>query len=340
MVGTDTTVRPIDIIWAVDSSGSMAEEMANVESGINDFATTLASSGSSVHLHLIADRGTQTFNICVSPPLGGGSCADNPSAGFWQYDTNGNSESEVHSSNALGRIMQQSSTWMARLQANSHLAFIVTTDDDGDDPNWVYPQDPEGTDDCGSTNLIVNATTQNYCRWVGPGNVKYTSLAYDWGTQHGFTTFMTNTFPAYAPDTDWSFYSIIGNTGTTVLTGADAVYNFNSCDTAAENGDEYVKLSQYTNRLSAMFSICDPAPWDLDSLADDIVSGVPNDLYILSGSPAGQCGQINPATITVVVNGIPLASTDWTYDVPSCTLQILDNVPVVGDDVVIVYDNY
>ncbi len=56
--------------------------------------------------------------------------------------------------------------------------------------------------------------------------------------------------------------------------------------------------------------------------------------------PVGSCLLIDPATITVVVNGIPMPPADWAYDAATCTLQILNNVPAVGDNVVIVYENF
>jgi hypothetical protein len=341
LVGTDTVARPIDVIWAVDSSGSMSAEMATVEAEINTFANTLAGASSSTQLHLVADRGVESFEICVAPPLGGAGCADNPASGFWQYDTNGgtNALEFVHSSNALGRIMQQSPTWIPRLQPNSYLAVIITTDDNGDDVLYGAGQgDPSNIDEC-VAGFIVDATTDNICRWDAPGAFDYTSMAYDIGGFGGFSTFMANFFPGYAAADDWAVFPIIGNTGTTVLTGADDVYEFNTCVTGVENGEEYVKLALLTSSQDSMFSICD-APWDLSGLANDILSGVPNDTYVLSGVPAGNCLMIDPATITVVVNGIPMNPADWVYDAPSCTLQIINNVPVVGDNVVIVYENY
>ncbi len=339
LVGTDNTIRPIDIVWAIDSSGSMAAEMATVEAEINDFATSLANSGSSGHLHLVTDRGVESLEICVQPPLGGANCTDNPLQ-FYQYDTNGgtNGQPMVHSSNALGRIMQQSGTWIPRLQDGAYLAFIVTTDDDGDDPNWVAPQDDSAVDDCGA-GFIINNTTGNVCRWDDPNSANnYTSLAYDIAGYLGFASFMTNFFPARAIADDWAFYSIVGATGTTVLTGADDIYEF-SCANAAETGDEYVKLSLLTSTQDSMTNICD-ADWDLSGLATDIVNSVPNDTYVLDGSPAGQCLAINPATIIVLVNGVPMAVLDWMYNAATCTLTIIDNIPVVGDNVVIVYENF
>jgi hypothetical protein len=334
LVGTDNTIRPVDIIWAVDSSGSMATEMATVEAEINDFADTLAASGSSTRLHLVTDRGNGEFEICVAPPLGGAACADN-APNFYQYDTNVG-VSMVHSSNALGRTMQQSPIWTPRLQLNSHIAFIVTTDDDGDDGGWVNPQDPEGTDDCGN-NYIVDGTTGNNCRWDAPASaINYTSLAYDWGAFAGFTTFMTNYFASRAPVTDWTYYSIIAGTGSTVLTGTDDTYEF-TCAGVVEAGDEYVKLSLLTATQDSMTQLCD-ADWDLSGLATDIVNNIPNDTYVLEGSPPGTCLNVNPATIQVVVNGIPMAAADWSYSAATCTLTIEDNIPVVGDNVVIIYE--
>jgi hypothetical protein len=67
---------------------------------------------------------------------------------------------------------------------------------------------------------------------------------------------------------------------------------------------------------------------------------VPNDTYVLDGVPVGNCLAINPATITVVVNGIPMAPANWVYNAASCTLTVVNNIPVVGDNVVIVYENF
>jgi len=342
LVGTDNAARPVDVLWMIDSSGSMSEEMATVEANLQSFADTLSASGSSTRLHLFADNGTGSFEICVNPPLGGVNCTENAPS-FYHYDTNGpnNGAPFIHSSNALGRLMQQSPTWIPRLQPNSHLAFIVTTDDDGDDPNWVAPEDPEdgfGFDDCTSANFIVNGTTSNYCLWDDPNSANvYTSLAYNWSGRLGFISFMDNFFPNLNHVEDWTFYSIIGETGTTVLGGANDVYEFNACDTTVEAGDEFVKLSLLTDTLPDMFSTCE-ANWDLSALATDIVNNIPNDTYVLQGSPPGTCGQIDPASIQVVVNGIPMANADWSYDPVTCTLTINNNVPVVGDNVVIIYE--
>jgi hypothetical protein len=156
---------------------------------------------------------------------------------------------------------------------------------------------------------------------------------------------MADEYPTHTIQDDWAFYAAVADTGTSVLTGADDVYEF-VCDgsgsqtgAAAETGDEYIKLALASGTQDNIVQICLP-DWPLDQLAADITSGIPNDLYVLDGSPSGTCGQINPATITVVVNGIPLAPADWNYTAGTCTLQITNNVPVIGDNVVIVYENF
>jgi hypothetical protein len=337
LVGTDTTSRPIDVIWMIDSSGSMQEEIDTVLAELNDFADALDAAGGSNALHLIADRGTDDFEMCVQQPLAQASCADNPPR-FYQYDTNGGSVSMVHSSNALGRTIQQRSTWASRLQPNSHLAFIVTTDDDGDDPDWEDPNDDSEIDDCSSTFSIVDATTINRCRFNDDGTW-YTSLAEDFNGLLGFISFMENYFPNHAPGDDWTFYSIVGDTGTAVLSGADDAFEFDCGADAVETADEYVKLSLYTGVQSEMTPICS-ANWDLAGLATSIANNVPSDTYVLEGSPAGNCASINPATISVIVNGVPMNPADWSYDAPSCTVTINNNVPTVGDNVVIIYENF
>jgi Putative metal-binding motif len=346
LVGTDNQIRPVDIIWAIDSSGSMQAEMATVETEINDFATTLAGSGSSTRLHLLADRGNGNFEICVNAPLGGVACADNAPQ-FRQYDTNGGPNTNgnspmVHSNNPLGRIMQQSPVWIPRLQANSHLAFIVTSDDNGDDPGFAEAAADLGAvagqhAECANGN-ITDGSTGDQCHWDDPTSANnYTSMAGNFGVYLGFQAFMTNFFPTRDIVDDWTFYSIIGGTGTATLTGGDDVYEF-SCNTRAANGVQYVTLSELSETQDSMTAIC-AADWDLSALANDIVNNIPNDVYVLSGAPVGQCLLIDPTTITVLVNGIPMAAADWSYDAPSCTLTVVNNIPVVGDNVVITYEN-
>ena len=71
---------PADIVWIIDNSSSMSDEIAAVRAGINAFADQLASSGIDYHLVMLSKRGTGTTNdispVCVPEPLAGPDCGD------------------------------------------------------------------------------------------------------------------------------------------------------------------------------------------------------------------------------------------------------------------------
>ena len=64
--------RPVDIIFLIDNSCSMAEEIHSIELNINDsFATVLQKGGVDYRVIMLTHYGTwQQLRICVAPPLG------------------------------------------------------------------------------------------------------------------------------------------------------------------------------------------------------------------------------------------------------------------------------
>lgn len=68
-------VEPVDIVWLIDASPSMVEEIALIEANLNDFADRISASGLDHHVVIVgADRdlcadGRCYFEICVPPPL-------------------------------------------------------------------------------------------------------------------------------------------------------------------------------------------------------------------------------------------------------------------------------
>ena len=60
------TFAPVDIIFVVDSSGSMSEESDIVQENINDFAAEIAASGVDYHVIMM----TSPSYVTVPPPLG------------------------------------------------------------------------------------------------------------------------------------------------------------------------------------------------------------------------------------------------------------------------------
>ncbi|HVK63738.1 MAG TPA: vWA domain-containing protein [Polyangium sp.] len=115
--------QPADIIIAVDTSGSMDEEIAQVQANLNKFAQLITASGIDVHVVMIAD-GT----MCIPAPLGSGSC-------------NGMDEKlpsyrhvvqTVASTDAFQQILTTYPQWKDMLRPNAVKTVAVVSDDDSD----------------------------------------------------------------------------------------------------------------------------------------------------------------------------------------------------------------
>lgn len=116
-------LQPADIIIAVDTSGSMDEEIAQVQANLNNFATLITNSGIDVHVTLIADA-----TICIPAPLGSGAC-------------NGMDEKlpnyrhvvqTVASTDALQLILSTYPQWKGTLRPGATKTLAVVSDDESD----------------------------------------------------------------------------------------------------------------------------------------------------------------------------------------------------------------
>jgi len=121
--------RPVDIIWAVDTSGSMDAEIAQIKANINvQFANILAASGLDYQVIMIAAKGTGTFQVCVAPPLGGFNCGANQPLYRPIVQT-------VGSTNSLSLILSTYDNANLALRWNQYLrydavkVFVEVTDD-------------------------------------------------------------------------------------------------------------------------------------------------------------------------------------------------------------------
>ena len=113
----------LDVIWAVDTSGSMDEEIGQVESNINAFTSQLGNRFKPQTI-VVAESGPD--DVCVPQPLANPSCADNPPA-FHAIDT------PIGSNDGLSVLLANygaGANWGQYLQPNAHKMFVVATDDD------------------------------------------------------------------------------------------------------------------------------------------------------------------------------------------------------------------
>jgi len=114
-------LQPADIILAVDTSGSMDEESAQVQQNLNTFASLIANSGIDVHVVLIADS-----TVCIPAPLGSGSCggADEKLPNYRHV------VQTVSSSDSLQQIIATYPQWKGSLRVGATKTLAVVSDDD------------------------------------------------------------------------------------------------------------------------------------------------------------------------------------------------------------------
>ncbi|MBM4359203.1 MAG: hypothetical protein FJ096_13945 [Deltaproteobacteria bacterium] len=120
---------PVDIIFAVDTSGSMSEEIAQVKANINgSFAAVLGAGDLDYRVVMVATKGTSTLQVCVAEPLGGPNCGSN-------LPLFRSVPQSVASTNALSLLLSTydsatvSLNWSSFVRPEATKAFIVVTDD-------------------------------------------------------------------------------------------------------------------------------------------------------------------------------------------------------------------
>jgi hypothetical protein len=70
------TERPVDIIFVIDNSGSMTEEIAAVRRNIDhDFAAIIDDSKVDYRVIMLSQFGADGTGVCIEPPLGGAACS-------------------------------------------------------------------------------------------------------------------------------------------------------------------------------------------------------------------------------------------------------------------------
>ncbi len=121
---SDTMVsrRPVDVVWFVDTSGSMAAETAAVNANLNRFAQRMAESGLDYRVVMIATRGQGTRQVCVPAPLGGPMCADGPR--FRHVPQ------AIASTDGLRQVIATYPQWSSFLREGTVRVLVAVTDDD------------------------------------------------------------------------------------------------------------------------------------------------------------------------------------------------------------------
>ena len=126
----NTAKAKVDIIFVIDDSGSMTEEMTQIRTNVNTFAATIGGVGLDYTVTFIVKRGTNANQnqICVPAPLAGANCADNPPI-FHHVNQ------DVQSTDSFQLILSTYDSSNAALAWNKYLrmdatkVFVEVTDD-------------------------------------------------------------------------------------------------------------------------------------------------------------------------------------------------------------------
>ncbi len=128
-----TQKAKVDIIFVIDNSGSMSNEMAQIKTNVNKFASKILNVGLDLHVVFIVARGTGSFQICVPAPLGGANCGDNLPTFFHVPQS-------VGSTNSFQLILSTYDNnnatlkWSDKLRLDSTKIFVEVTDDKSNMP--------------------------------------------------------------------------------------------------------------------------------------------------------------------------------------------------------------
>ncbi len=114
----------VDIIWFIDTSGSMDIETAWVQQNLDDFATFIGNQQLDYRVILVGEE-----EICIEPPLGGPGCTDGP-----RYR---HVKEKVGSKDGLIKLIQTYPQWHDFLRPDTAKNFVAVTDDNSSEPaSW------------------------------------------------------------------------------------------------------------------------------------------------------------------------------------------------------------
>lgn len=254
-----TTLRPADIIFIIDTSGSMGGEADAVEARINeDLAGNLEAGGVDYRITMLADfppddgGNDSDPTLCIGPPLAPQDCPPpaeitKPVNGerFFHYDTH----------------------------VDSHDSLVVAIDEfddaDGDDGATSGPGQI-----LGGWGTLLRQDSVKFFIEISDDNANnvYSAAGFD----AAITARYADMYPGAEP-LEYIFHSIIGiapyETGE-AWPPDDTVVQETCGDGAVNNGSVYQELSNLTGGLR--FPLCDNDNFDaiFSAIADDVVSGV------------------------------------------------------------------
>ncbi|MBK8213158.1 MAG: hypothetical protein IPK71_05350 [Myxococcales bacterium] len=306
---------PVDIVFMVDNSASMAPAVAEVQAGINAFAQRIGSRGIDYRVIMLSLRGTAPttvggsarYPICVPPPLGGPDCGNGPTFFHAPMD--------VYSTQTLEQLLgtldqtqgytqgqaRGSVPWSQELRKEATKSIVLVTDDNSRFPGVSFEGFPGGPSPY--TNGLVL-----------PVGLLHPARANGWK--------------------GYLFHGIYG-WGSTADPSIRCTYSDGS--KPPTSGSEYSALVARTGGARAQ--LCDgPAAWGpfFDAVATAVVANAR--LACETPMPVPEAGVVDPERVNVVVTGgdgvartVPRvaasgdcgAAEGWHYDAPLAPTKVV-----------------
>ena len=134
----DIGVRPQDIIFAVDTSGSMIQEAGFVQAQMNSFSIQIEAANVDSRIILLAEYPFFVGpGVCIDPPLGSGGCpnADSNPPKFLHVPDSG-----IASTDALMRIIEHYPNYAPFLRETAITHVVIVSDDNSAMPAADFTQ--------------------------------------------------------------------------------------------------------------------------------------------------------------------------------------------------------
>lgn len=280
----DYEQRPADIIFIIDNSESMTEEIDSVQKNINqNFASIIQRSGIDYRVIMLSRHGssTQEQSVCIEAPLGSGSCSPvpaNPNTNpphFYQYNLDvGSVDSLCLAIDTVkGAIPPRgeatSPGWSQWLRQDSLKVFVEITDDGVDCSTKSLGANAMQTDDGDITlydlddDLPENENVAGGTRSAEAFDAALTALA----PEHFGSTSARN----------YMFFSFVGikeNTPPTTPWPPDVPATWEQCRPGSvDPGTTYQSLSVMTGGLRYPINQYDTYDAVFQAIADSVISG-------------------------------------------------------------------
>lgn len=132
------TLGPVDVVFAIDNSPSLEDEIAEVRAHMNDFSQMVGDSGVDHNIVILSclpgDCGNENFfGVCIDPPLAiAGACDSYPASDDSNPPHYLHISERIPSTKGLDRIIETYPEWQSMMRPGAPKHFVAISDDNED----------------------------------------------------------------------------------------------------------------------------------------------------------------------------------------------------------------